>query len=290
LAVKVRWWLAIAASALMLRTSCGSCRHDDVRGRVRFATFNIENFPKDDRQIDGAFAEIASLDAGFVGVQEISDPELFLRSARARLGASWDFAYVDPRPLDPDAARTMTSHHLGVVFDRRAWHFAALVAHDETRLADGRNKPTLDVRLVPAGGGAPIHVLVVHFKAGGDGRVIRAQQYPALVQVVRKVQRSGERIVLMGDFNATSDDDRTDLAALAKATGLTWATEPLACSAFWSRDDGCFRSRLDHVLTWAPPSSMHAAGACATEGCAWQDSCPLYVDQISDHCPVVVEL
>ncbi|MBA3541607.1 MAG: endonuclease/exonuclease/phosphatase family protein [Deltaproteobacteria bacterium] len=133
-----------------------------------------------------------------------------------------------------------------------------------------------------------MRVLVVHLKAGGDGRDIRARQYAALATVVRAVQHSGERIVLLGDFNATADDDRKDLARLAALTGLRWATEPLACSAFWSRDDGCPRSRLDHVLTWAPPRRVEAAGACATEGCDWQDRCPLYAEQVSDHCPVVV--
>jgi endonuclease/exonuclease/phosphatase family metal-dependent hydrolase len=94
----------------------------------------------------------------------------------------------------------------------------------------------------------------------------------------------------MGDFNATEPADREDLARLARATGLVWATEGLACSAFWSRDDGCPRSRLDHVLTSTAPRSVTAAGACATEGCDRQDRCPRYVHDVSDHCPVVVDL
>jgi endonuclease/exonuclease/phosphatase family metal-dependent hydrolase len=131
-------------------------------------------------------------------------------------------------------------------------------------------------------------VLVVHLKAGGDGHDIRARQYVALAKIVSEVKRSGERVVLLGDFNATGDDDRDDLALLARDTGMTWATRELACSAFWSRDDGCPTSRLDHVLTWAPPSKVEAAGACATDGCEWQHRCPLYAEQVSDHCPVVV--
>jgi endonuclease/exonuclease/phosphatase family metal-dependent hydrolase len=97
-------------------------------------------------------------------------------------------------------------------------------------------------------------------------------------------------VVVLGDFNATTGGDRADLAALARAAGLVWATEPLACSAFWDRDDGCPSSRLDHVLTWAAPASVAAAGACATDGCAWHDRCPLYADEVSDHCPVVVSV
>jgi hypothetical protein len=94
---------------------------------------------------------------------------------------------------------------------------------------------------------------------------------------------------VLGDFNATDDDgDRADIARIAASGGLVWATEQLACSAFWSRSDGCPRSRLDHVLTWGTPATVEAGGACATAGCDWEQSCPIYREQVSDHCPVIV--
>jgi len=96
--------------------------------------------------------------------------------------------------------------------------------------------------------------------------------------------------VLLGDFNATGDEDRADLASLASASGLTWATERLACTSLWERDDGCFRARLDHILTTGAPAFVDVAGACATDGCDTQDRCPLYRDVVSDHCPVAVSL
>jgi endonuclease/exonuclease/phosphatase family metal-dependent hydrolase len=132
-------------------------------------------------------------------------------------------------------------------------------------------------------------VIVIHFRCCTEGRDTRAAQYLALERIITDAKRSRDRITVMGDVNATEDGDRTDLARLAAATGLVWASEPLACTAFWSRDDGCPRSRLDHVLTWGPPASVVAAGGCATDGCDWQASCPLYADEVSDHCPVVVE-
>jgi endonuclease/exonuclease/phosphatase family metal-dependent hydrolase len=119
--------------------------------------------------------------------------------------------------------------------------------------------------------------------------VVRARQFEALARVAADAKRSGERVVVLGDFNATEDDDRTDLAALARTADLQWATAGLACTAFWRRDDGCPRSRLDHVLVSEPPLRAVAAGACATEGCSWQKSCPLYVDEVSDHCRVIVD-
>jgi endonuclease/exonuclease/phosphatase family metal-dependent hydrolase len=96
-----------------------------------------------------------------------------------------------------------------------------------------------------------------------------------------------ERLVVLGDFNATEAADRRDLARLAAATALVWASEPLACTAFWDRDDGCPRSRLDHMLASTRPTSIAATGACASAGCEWEASCPVYADAVSDHCPVV---
>src|SRR5688500_5945443 len=82
------------------------CR-EEPRARWRAATFNIEHFPKDQRQVDGAFAEIATLGAGIIAVQEITDSELFAVTARTRLGASWEFISEHP----PDGT---FDHQIGV--------------------------------------------------------------------------------------------------------------------------------------------------------------------------------
>jgi endonuclease/exonuclease/phosphatase family metal-dependent hydrolase len=248
---------------------------------LRIATFNIEDFPKDDRQIEGAFAEIAALDAPIVGVQEIMDPRTFEHAMRARLGGDWQVVF---EPFEELGYR-----HTGVVFDRRRFALASTTTHDETRLG-GQHKSVLEVRLRPHDDGSVVRVLVVHLKAGGDGRDIRARQHAELARIVGAANQSGERVVVLGDFNATHDvEDRADLAALAETSGLEWSTEPLACSAFWRRQDGCPRSRLDHVIAWRA-GTVSVAGACATDGCDYEDRCPLYSTQISDHCPVIVEL
>jgi len=278
--VKARWWLLGAVAALALRTC--TCRSEPPPPeRIRFATFNIEDFPKDDRQVTGAFDEIARLGASFVGLQEIVETDRFERGMREHLGPSWDVAF-EPSPRHPN-------HHLGVLFDRRVWSFVSSRTHDGTRL-EGRHKATLEVRLRSLATGHVVRALVIHFKSGREGRPIRVRQYAALAPIVRDAQASGERVVVLGDFNATGPDDRDDLASLATATGLTWATEQLACTAFWERDDGCLPSRLDHILTAGAPAFVDVGGACATDGCEEHDRCPLYHDVVSDHCPVAVSL
>jgi endonuclease/exonuclease/phosphatase family metal-dependent hydrolase len=279
------WWYLAVLAGLVVICRDATVAHNDLP--IRIATFNIENFPKHQLQIDGAFDEIKNTQASIVALQEIERPGLVRREAHERLGDTWDFVSVDTSPLPRGG------HHIGVLYDRARWTLVSTTVHDETRLEHRRHKPTFEARLRPidgnGDGGHPIRVLVVHLKSGSDGRPLRARQLAALERVVRDVARFGERIVVLGDFNATDDDgDRTDIARIAAAGGLVWATEELACSAFWSRNDGCPRSRLDHVLTWGTPSTVEAGGACATAGCDWEQSCPIYREQVSDHCPVIV--
>jgi endonuclease/exonuclease/phosphatase family metal-dependent hydrolase len=270
--------IAALAAAVIARDPC---REPPPPPPLKLATFNIETFPKHAQQIEGAFAELAAIDAGFVAVQELARPDVFEREARRRLGAHWRLVHVDTRPID----ERRPGHHIGVVFDTRRFALDGMAVHDDTRL-DGRHKPTLEVRL--RHGDGRVRVMVVHLKAGTEGRPQRARQLRALAAIIHRVRRPGELLVVLGDFNATEASDREDLAWLARDTGLVWATEGLACTAFWSRDDGCPRSRLDHVLVSRVPLTVHAAGACASEGCDWQDRCPRYADLVSDHCPVVV--
>jgi len=254
------------------------CHHD--ADSVRVATFNIEDFPKDGRQIEGAFAEIARLGASIVAVEEIMDPAVFEREAHRRLGTSWQTVF------EPFVERGY--RHNGVVFDGDTFALVSTTIHDETRL-DGRHKAVLEVRLRPIDGGEIVRVLVVHLRCCTEGRDTRARQHAALVDIVRAAVRSGDRVVVLGDFNATEQADRADLATLAQSTGLRWSTEGLACTAFWSRDEDCPRSRLDHVIAWSA-GTARAGGPCATDGCDTTDRCPLYTDQVSDHCPVIVDL
>ncbi len=270
-------WLVI--TVLVIAAGVAWCREEPPE-RWRAATFNIEHFPKDQRQIDGAFAEMASLGAGIIAVQEITDTELFAVTARRRLGKDWVFV---PEHA-PDGS---FDHQIGVLFDRSVYAFVGKRLHDGTRLGD-RHKPTLEVELRDRETGASLHVLVIHFRSGGEHHPTRRRQYAALRTTLDEVRRSGHPVVVLGDFNATGNEDRADLARLAEATRMTWATEHLPCSAFWDRIDSCPTSRLDHVLTTLSPLETRAAGGCAEVGCDTQDRCPLYEEHVSDHCPVVV--
>lgn len=267
--------LTCAVVAIAAMSVCGD--EPSSGPPLRFATFNIEDFPHSERQIDGAFDEIVSLDAGFVAVQEIIDPRRFRDEARERLGRHWDFVHTN--------GSRYPRRRTGVLYDTRRFALGEIAIHGET-VAAGGAQPVLDVRLLPRDGSATVQVLVVHLRCCTEGRASRAAEHDALRRLVRANRRDGEWIVILGDFNATEEADRDDLSSLATA-GVTWVTEPLRCSAFWKRADDCPTSRLDHVVTSMQVTAVTVRGACA-DGCDRRDRCPLYRDQISDHCPVLV--
>lgn len=263
--------------AIGLRAVCGGFGRDAPALRV--GTFNIENYPKSQRQVEGAFDLIRSLDVAALGVQEITEPELFARAARERLGDGWRFVVPPESPLQ----------RVGVLYDDGVLELVALETHRETIVYDGA-KPMLEARLRPRAGGDALRLFVVHLKAAGDGGEVRARQLRAIRPVIDAAEESGDRVLLVGDFNATGESDRTEIAALAEATDMQWASRDLACTSYWDRRDGCVGSPLDHVLSSAVPGAIAARGPCETEGCEARDRCPTFHRDVSDHCPVTVEL
>ncbi|HTJ46783.1 MAG TPA: endonuclease/exonuclease/phosphatase family protein [Kofleriaceae bacterium] len=267
--------MRIFAAAVCAVLAFGALRRCEfARNRAReplvVATFNIEEFPKDDAQVDGAFAILAGTGAQVIALEEIFDAGAAEAAAQRWLGPSWRFA----------SAGTTN----GVAYDTRAFTFVRAALHRETSI-DGRGMPTTEIVLRDRSGDE-LHLFVVHLKSGAAGRGLRAKQHAGLRAMLAGAHG---RTIVLGDFNATEDADRDDLAALATTTHLTWATEPLACTAFWRRDEDCPTSRLDHALTWTAPSEVRARGAC-DDGCDVRDRCPAYRDVVSDHCPVVISL
>jgi len=273
---RYRMRVTIVLAVVLALVAFLRCR-DEPAPYVRVATFNIENFPKSTRQIVRAFEEIKQLDAPLVAVQEITNPEVFRVAAERRLGPTWKFEFIE--------TGSVLEHRIGVLYDSAVVRHVKTRVHRGTELEGGRHKPVLDVEF--ARGKHHVRVLVLHFKAGGENQPVRTRQHAALRRIIADVKKSGQAVVVLGDFNATGEADREDLAR----QDLRWLTQPLACTAFWNKEDeGCPRSRLDHVLSTQPAREVKALGGCAADGCDWQDRCPLYAVEVSDHCPVLVDV
>jgi endonuclease/exonuclease/phosphatase family metal-dependent hydrolase len=240
------------------------------------ATFNIENFPRSDQQVRAAFASIRSLGAPVVALQEVTDAQALQAAVTRELGPSWGIA----------VSSGSDSHRLAVLWDDRVVTLRSVRSRDETRVIVGA-KPILEVRLRDRRG-QTTRMLTVHLKAGGEASApVRAAQLARVDAAVADGEAAGDRVVLLGDFNATTPADRAAIAALAARTGLSWATDQLACTSYWDRSDGCVGVALDHVLT-SGGGRAAVGGACATEGCDRADRCPSWRWEVSDHCPVVL--
>jgi endonuclease/exonuclease/phosphatase family metal-dependent hydrolase len=246
---------------------------------LRVATFNIENYPRDARQVEGAFATIEELGAPVVAVQEITDPRAFEVAARAHLGDTYRFVHDEGGQLQ----------HVGVLYDASRFELAYARTHRETRLGP-LGKPTLEVRLRRRGRGPALRVFVVHLKAGGDSSHIRREQLRQLTPLLRAAADSWDDVMLLGDFNATGPEDRETLRELALRTHLEWASEHLECTSYWNRSDGCRGAALDHVFRRERPRSVDARGPCESIGCSPGDRCPAFHREVSDHCPVTIDL
>ena len=233
------------------------------------ATFNIENFPRDDTQPEAAARAIGALRVPLVAVQEIRRPARFALAVRETLGPHW--VYVSYRG---------TGHTVGLLVDTRAFRVVGGKRHDEVKVTKG-GRPALEVEVVHRGGTAKQSIFVVHLKSGPGKEAIRQAQLKALARIV--VQRD-EPVTVLGDFNPVSDADRRALHHFAMVTGLSWNSRSLDCTAYFSRGGRCRGVALDHVMSTAF-GRVVARGPCETVGCDPGEHCP--VDAVSDHCPVV---
>lgn len=267
------WWLLITAIFLCFIRSCV------VDDATTVATFNIEEFPKSERQVAGAFETIEELDATIVALQEIGDTAKFERGAADHLGPSW-------RTIWPDAD---LGHTPGLLYDADVYDLKARETHYETVVCRGC-KPVLEAQLEPNDGGELLTVYSLHLKAYDEGLDIRRRQYRALRKILHKSSPDGARRVVLGDFNSTRDADRKLLEQFAEAADLRWTTRNIDCTGYWKPDERCRGTTLDHLLADGPAPAAVGRGPCESVGCKPGGSCPVFFHAVSDHCPVTVTL
>jgi endonuclease/exonuclease/phosphatase family metal-dependent hydrolase len=247
--------------------------------QVRVATFNIRSFPERPEQVEAAFATIAELDVPIVAVQEITDPQAFTDAATRTLGPNWRTEFGPWH--DEDKRRLLP----GVLYDNHLYQLDYTRLHRQTRI-DGSGRPMLEVRLLARDDGSALRVFVVHLQAGGDNFGRRRAQLDAVTPILGRAAAGKDEVVMLGDFNSTSDADRELLRNFANTVELHWASEQLACTSYWKPEGKCQGSALDHVFTSRPASETTARGPCESVGCVPGDRCPIFYDEVSDHCPV----
>lgn len=243
---------------------------------LRVGTFNVENYPKHERQRTTVPQAIGKLDTPIIALQEVVDVRRFERDVQAELGNQWALAVSSQGP----------SQKLAVLYDSTRAKLISTHDYPEPILHPS-GRPAFEARFEVDD--RTVRVMVLHLKSGGKFYALRAAQWWALLPIIERGMESGEEFMVLGDFNATGWADRATLFGISLWTGAKWLSRGIECSHYWSRADECVTTTLDHALA-SHAGTAKAYGACETVGCANTDRCPTWVDEVSDHCPVVFDL
>lgn len=268
--------------------------------RLRLLSWNVRWFPRGSldhdhspTNIDWLACIISRLSPSAIGLQEILlDGDA--RDALTRLIHNIQSLGGPRYQIFTDrCARDAGRQHLAALVHE---NFAA-EAHDVAALnptgnaCGGRLRPGLLVSMtVPHGS---VHFTTLHLDSGTTDRDHdrRRASFEALADVHRGMGL--RNAVFMGDFNtmgcdrcpqpATADDELEALTQFAREASLELLIADRATTL------GSFSSRLDHVLI---SRSLNAASASTVRvlGPCGRSQNRRFQDEISDHCPVMLEL
>jgi endonuclease/exonuclease/phosphatase family metal-dependent hydrolase len=319
--------VAVAASALLLRqglrcagfagpgVTAGELPPPVPAGHLRLATWNLRNFPLDERTGDPELGfvrqtnicdlsdALEGLDADVLGLAEIRDARRFPPILRRAAGER-SYQAV----LSRHGGRW--GQRLAIAWDERVLEAVGRPVEVREVAVEEDLRPGLALRLRSRSvQDRELTVLQVHLKASPKGYAVRMEQHRAIVDWVRRWAREagGQGLVVMGDFNTTGHEGGSIEAELAtldrlyEPVGLRRLANATGCTEYWEgggEPDGIQQpSQLDHV--W-----VRGLGDELPEGRSWlhcvRAACEPLVSRpgeedgtfwdVSDHCPVTADL
>jgi endonuclease/exonuclease/phosphatase family metal-dependent hydrolase len=249
---------------------------------IDVATWNLEWFPKSDRTVGLVADLIVSLELDLIVFEEIASV------------AGWDELVARL----PDHGAVLSTHRytptsyqkLGIIYRRD------VIDSSEAELLfveDSWAFPRPALRVHATAGALTFDVIGLHLKAGTEDsdRDRRAEAVRDLDAFLRaQVDGGGEdEVIVLGDFNATLDPLRDDLAEvwpplLGATDRYTVRTTGLA-----AEDEASFIPAgilLDHIVTTAGLGGEVGAASAVIPDLDGQ--LPRYEPDVSDHLPVVL--
>lgn len=246
------------------------------KNTLSVATFNIEWFGKYAKDYDALFSEIKGFDV--VGVQEITDPDLFQRMALRYLGANWKFFATD-YPIQK----------VGLLFNDLRIKPVHFKAYDELNLGHRQRRPGFLGEFQYLKTSLIFEVMVVHLKSGSRKKDVstRQEQWKVLVKIFNRKNVAQKNVVLLGDMNSfdRKGEDLNQFRPFVNTTGFLLAT----AGDTYAMTVKC-GGRIDHILV-SPSLAPHLAGVSAGGACrldckTHKEECGTYWKNVSDHCPV----
>ena len=240
------------------------------------ATFNIEWFGKYEKDYYALFREIKRFDV--VGVQEITDADLFQRMAIQYLGENWKFV-----------ATAYPIQKVGILFNCTYIKPVRFSKLDEVNLGHRQRRPGLLGELEYRKTGFIFEVMVVHLKSGNRKKDMgtRREQWKVLAKILNRKNVAQKNVVLLGDMNCFNrkGEDFNQFRPFVNTTGFLVATAGDTC-AMTVKCGG----RIDHIFV-SPAltpqlEGVSVGGACRLDSQTHKEECSAYWKNVSDHCPV----
>ena len=274
------------------------------------ATYNIRNFDYDQRmRVATNKPELAktlkSLNADLIAVQEINKTDIFKNFIAGHL---------------PDYSAALSNcggahgQRLGFVYKQTVFKLVDFREDNRTSNPNGDrpfcndgSRPLAIGHFKHLKTGIEIIAVTVHLKSGGKQSSIakRFKQLQIVSQVISEYRsQDKENFIVMGDFNSTEfihiGDNHNKFQKVTEKMGLSNVTQNLGCTSYWwgGRNDRTqYPSQLDHILISHRLVNSHksvkssAKGHCAVHRCesTAESEMGIAFDEISDHCPVLVE-
>lgn len=243
---------------------------------LELATWNIEWFPKSERALALAADVIASLDLDVIVVEEVASVD------------AWD-ALVARLPAH---AGVLSSHRytpteyqkIGVLYRE---DLVTASAGELLFPGDGYAFPRPPLLVHLTVGETTIALVGLHLKAGtgDDDRARRAEAVRDLDAWARA--RTEDELVLLGDYNASLDPARPDLAEVWPP--LLDAHYTIHTAGAAARDEASFipsGALIDHVVTTA--GLADETGAAEAVIPRLDAMIPRFEADLSDHLPVIL--
>ncbi|MDX1741088.1 MAG: endonuclease/exonuclease/phosphatase family protein [Rhodothermales bacterium] len=286
---------------------------------IRVATWNIRWFPKGcpdpsecpERRTDvrSVAATIAGEDLDMVALQEILSDEpsrpamdLLVATLDSLTGGSWEVDLQECGPAEAqrvgflwNAARLELSEMADVGQLNGEWEKTGEACAENLRPGRYAYVQSLD-------GGVDFHAYTVHFDSGRrdkdyQNRRDAARRIPTLL---RAEHSDDSDVVLLGDFNTMGRSEPSEITAeeeyaiFDKDITSSFSRLPIEpfCTEYYRGRGGV----LDHILVSTGMTEAGrvsaSAGYCAAYQCADldQENMPAEYLQLSDHCPVVLEI
>lgn len=283
----------------------------------KLATYNIRNFDYDSRS--NVFTNklhlvktLKEINADLIGVQEINKTRVFDNMIQSNFSGKYKTVFTE--------CGGAHDQKLGFVYNKSKFRLANfeqdlrtvnLSNHQRVQTRNfscrGGSRPLAVAHFKEINTGKNILAISVHLKSGGRPNSIakRFKQLAIIKKLVQEKRRDGfEHFIVLGDFNSTQyiskGSGRSRFVKLVDEMQLTDTASKLKCTSYWwggFQDSTQYPSSLDHILvsrslskTVNPKARVYGHCAKLTCNITRESEMGISFDEVSDHCPIAVEL